>query len=211
MRNTSKLIPAVRLAHLLPPISAAIMLLLASVPRFFFQIGGEVLDDLSLFGLMVNAYEFCRGVFNGTIESDTAAIYFSDIMITILAVSLAAIVFYAIFALFTALMNGFVWTPQANGHPTVNKLKRAYRILVPNRACYVIYNLLPLIPSVFPYFFRHFYHTRLGMKTTLHYYGFPDVILVALLCGASCALFLRTLSAQRENRMDLFRVYKVKD
>ena len=186
------------------------MLLLASVPRFFFQVGGEVLNDLSLFGLMVNAYEFCRGVFNGTIDSDTAALYFSDIMIAILAVSLAAIIFYALFALFTALMNGFIWAPQANGHPTVNKLKRAYRILVPNRACYVIYNLLPLIPAVFPYLFRYFYNTRLSMKTTLHYYGFPDIILVALLCGASCALFLLTLSAQRENRMDLFRVYRVK-
>ncbi|MBE6634517.1 MAG: hypothetical protein E7620_09290 [Ruminococcaceae bacterium] len=199
---------AVRLAYLLTPLSSVILLLLAALPRFFFQMEGEIYEDLSLLGLMSNTFENCKGFLNGTANGSTNDLYFSYIMMAILAVTVAAMVIYAVFALFTALLIPFVWTPNTAGDPTVNNLKRAYRVFVFNKGFYVVYNLLPLIPALFPYLFQLFYRSRLGMKTTLHFYGLPDLIPTALLCLACCGAFLATLKLQKLNRMDLFRIYK---
>ena len=199
---------AVRLAYVLPPLTLAVTLLLAALPRFFFQMEGEVYEDLSLLGLMSNTYENCIGFLNGTASGSTNDLYFSYIMLAILAITLAAMIVYGIFALFTTVLLPFVWTPLTSGDPVVNNLKRAYRIFVCNRGFYVFYSLLPVIPALFPYLFQLFYRSRLGMKTTLHFYGIPDLIPVVLLCGACCALFLATLKFQKLNRMDLFRIYK---
>ena len=200
---------AVRLAYLLPLLSAVALLILAATPCFFFQSRGEAFESMSLFGVMTNTYENCKGFLDGTASGSTSALYFSYVMSAILLVSLILMVLYAVFILFTALLFPFIWTPNAPGHPTVNQLKRAYRILVPNRGCYVVCNLLPILPSCFPYFLELFYNKLLGDPATLHYLFLPNPIITAVLCALSVTLFLTTLTAQRENRMDLFRIYKL--
>lgn len=209
MSQSYKRVWLVRLAYMMPLLSAVILLILAATPCFFFQSRGEAFESMSLLGVMTNTYENCKGFLDGTANGSTSALYFSYVMTAILFVTVAVMALYAVFVLFTALLLPFAWTPNAPGHPTVNKLKRAYRMLVPNRGCYVVCNLLPLLPSCFPYFLELFYNKLLGDPATLHYLFLPNPIITAVLCALSVTLFLATLTAQRENRMDLFRVYKL--
>ena len=209
MKPTFKQVGLVRLSSLMPVIGGVILLFLALIPHLFYQAGSDVYTTLSLFELMDNTYQSCMGFFNGSTAGTTADLYFHFVMFAVWAVSLLCIVFYGLFVLATALMVSFVWTPHPQPHPTVNQLKRAYRILVPNRGFYVFFHVLPVLPSVYPYLLQLFSRTMLGQEMHAHYYGIPDFIIVILLSAASVTLFFVTLSAQRENKMDLFRIYKV--
>lgn len=209
MIQKPRLVAGVRLAYLFPCLVGILLLFLAILPHLFYRVGSKVYSTLSLFKLLENTHESCMGFFNGTKEGTTAQLYFHFVMFAFWLLSVISMLLYGVFVLSTMVMTVFVWTPYSPPTPTVNKLKRAYRIAVPNRGFFVFFQILPVLPSLFPYFLQHFSRTVLGQKMYAHYYGIPDFIIVLVLSAASITLFLTTLSAQKDNRMDLFRIYKI--
>lgn len=199
----------VRLCYLLPVLNGAILLALACIPHLFYQSGPDALDTLSLMQLLQNTYSNCIGFLQGSADGSVAAFYFSVVMMIFWALCWLTMVLYALFALASAVLCALiVWTPGTASQPWMNTAKRCYRMLVPNRVCYGIWCALPLLPSFFPYILQGFYRSILGEQATLHYFGLPDPVYVILLAGLAAALFVLTLPAQKEYRMDLFRLYK---
>ena len=211
MRNISARaqVRLVRLAYLMPMISGLIYLALACIPHLFYQSGADALDTLSLLQLLQNTYRDCIGFLRGVSDGSVAAFYFSAVMMIFWVLSLLFVALYALFAAATAVLCGLIlWTPGTVPQPWMNKVKRCYRMLVPNRVFFVIWSLLPLLPACFPYILQGFFRSILGESATVHYFGLPDPVYVALLAAAGIALFLLTLPAQKTFRMDLFRLYK---
>jgi len=199
----------IRLAYLLPILSATVLLLLACIPHLFYLADGTTRDTLSLFQLMGNTYAGGETFFSGEVRGTTADLYFYFVILTLWWVSVACIVFYGIFCVATAAMTCFAWTPLRTPSQLENKLKRAYRILVPNRGFFVFFQILPLIPALFPYFFQLFANRMLGQSMRVYYLGIPDFTVAVILAAVSLTLFFVTLSDQKNNKMDLFRIYKL--
>ena len=206
-----KRVNLIRLAHLLPIFCATVLLLLACIPHFFYLADGTTRNTLSLFELMGNTYNSGTTFLGGTIQGTTADLYFYFVMLTLFWVSVLCMVLYGLFCVATALMTCFVWTPMRTPTELENKLKRAYRILVPNRGFFVVFQLLPLIPSLFPYLFGLFANRMLGQNMRVYYLGIPDFVIILLLGAASLTLFFVTLSDQKHNKMDLFRIFKIEN
>lgn len=208
MMQRTKRLGLIRLAYLMPVINFVIFSFLFLLPRFFYTMS-DVGATWSLFQMLDVTRAAAVHFFNGSTQGTTTDFYFYLVMMSFFALSLLCITLYGIFSVFTAIMTGYVWTPHAV--PTVrgNNLKRAYRIAVPNRGFFVFFQLLPIFPSVYPYLFQIVSKRILGQQMKVFYYGIPDVIVVAVLAAASITLFFVTLSAQKENKMDLFRIYKI--
>ncbi len=208
MKTHAKRVGLIRLTYLMPTVCGVILLFLAALPHLFYQANNDVYSTLSLFQLLGNTYQEGSKFLTGTAQGTTADFYFYLVMLSFFALSLLCMILYGIFAVFSTVMVGYVWTPHATPTALGNNLKRAYRIAVPNRGFFVFYHLLPLFPSFYPYLLQIFSKKILGMEMKAFYYGIPDVVAVAVLAAASIALFFFTLSAQKENKMDLFRIYK---
>ena len=206
-----KRVNLIRLAYLLPIFCATVLLLLACIPHFFYLADGTTRNTLSLFELMGNTYNSGTTFLGGTVQGTTADLYFYFVMLTLFWVSVVCMVLYGIFCIATACMTCFVWSPLRTPSELENKLKRAYRILVPNRGFFVVFQLLPLIPSLFPYFFGLFANRMLGQNMRVYYLGIPDFVIILLLGAASLTLFFVTLSDQKHNKMDLFRIFKIEN
>ena len=199
-----------RLCYVLPLVFGAVMLVLALLPRLFYQSGNDIFDEMSLFQLLDNTYTNCLRVIQNPATGSASEVYFSYIMFTFWVLSWLCILLYALFAIFTACMSSVVWSPDSPATPLGNNFKRCYRILVPNGACYVIFCALPLLPACYPYLLQLFYSTVLKTPANVHYFGAPDFVPVLIFSVACSALFILTRSAQKELRMDLFKLYKVK-
>ncbi len=208
---TVKRVGLIRLAYLLPILCALVLLLLACIPHFFYLADGSTRSTLSLFELMGNTYKSGTTFLGGSVQGTTADLYFYFVMLTLFWVSVVSMIFYGIFCVATAAMTCFVWTPMRTPSELENKLKRAYRILVPNRGFFVFFQILPLIPSLFPYLFGLFANRMLGQNMRVYYLGIPDFVIVLLLSAASLTLFFVTLSDQKHNKTDLFRIFKIEN
>ena len=199
----------IRLAYLLPIVNAIVFLCLACVPHLFYLADGTTRDTLSLFKLMGNIHAGATAFFGQTVRGATAYLYFYFAMIAIWWVSVICIVLYGIFCISTAAMSCFAWTPLRTPSQLENKLKRIYRLIVPNRGFYVFFQLLPLIPAFFPYLLQLLAKRMLGQSMRVFYLGIPDFVTVLILTAASLTLFFITLSDQKHNKMDLFRIFKI--
>ena len=199
----------IRLSYSMPLINGIIFLILGFLPHLFYISGNNNPPTLSPFGLLdivhANGLEYLSATASGTTED----FYFYMIMLAFWAVCTLCIALYAIFATWTTVMLVSVWTPQ--DHPTIkgNKFKRAYRIFVPNRGFFVFYQILPIVPAIFPHLFQLFCKNMLGQTMKVYYYGIPDWIVVSILTVVAITLFFASLSAQKEHKMDLFRIYKI--
>ena len=206
-----KRIGMIRIAYLLPIVNAVILLLLACIPRFFYLADGTARNTLSLFELMGNTYTSGTTFLGGTVQGTTADLYFYFVMLSIFWVSVIGMVLYGLFCIATACMTCFAWTPLRTPTTLENKLKRTYRLLVPNRGFFVFFQVLPLIPAIFPYFFQLFANRMLGQNMRVYYLGIPDFVIVILLAAVSLTLFFVTLHEQKEYKMDLFRIFKIEN
>lgn len=204
-----KRVGLIRLAYLLPILCGAVLLLLACIPHLFYLADGTTRNTMSLFELMGNTYKSGTTFLSGTVQGTTADLYFYFVILTLFWVSITCMVLYGLFCVATALMTCFVWTPMRTPTELENKLKRAYRILVPNRGFFVFFQILPLIPSLFPYFFGLFANRMLGQNMRVYYLGIPDFVIVLALAAMSLTLFFVTLSDQKHNKTDLFRIFKI--
>jgi len=217
MRLTDKQQQAlVRTAHLLPSLTALILLIFAALPHFFYQSGVGTSSTMGVFQILNISFDESLTYFGTTmIESTVADFYFYVWLIVFCVLSWACVFFYAVYAVIHTVVSIFVvWSPDL--HPTQgsNLIKRIYRVIVPNRGFYAFYNLLPLLPSFFPLILQTLYRRILMEKVTTYYFGIPvpvDSIVAILLCGASIALFFVSLKAQKRCRMDLFRIYKAEN
>ena len=198
----------VRLAYLAPMLIGIAYLVLAFVPRFFYMLEGNPQSDISLFWLLGNTVENCVAFFKSEETRVPAEFYFSLAAFIVCILSWLCILLYAIFAVFTALLTVCTWNGETS--PTVNTLKRYFRLFIPNRVCYVIMLVLPVLPSLFPYILQGFYGSIMMLETPVFYYGIPDPIIVGVLIILSALPFLLSLSAQEALRMDMFKLYKPK-
>ncbi len=196
----------VRIACLAPLLIGVALLILAIAPRFFYTLEGKPQSDISLFWLLGNTVENCITFFRSEETRVPSEFYFSIWAFVFALLSWLCILLHAIFVCMTALLTVLTWHGEAS--PAINSLKRYYRLLVPNRVCYALFNLLPLLPAFFPYILQGFYGSVMLLNTPVFYYGIPDPITVGVLLLLSNLLFLCSLSAQDNQHMNLFRLYK---
>ncbi len=207
-------IPWIRLAYLLPLILGVLFLVVACLPHFFFsyqlESTPELSRDMSLFDLLDNAFATCSPFLGSDAKGAPSDLYFAYTILAFWVLFWISVILYAVFAVFTALLGVLMWTPTTEGSKPLNTTKRVYRILVPNRVFYVIFCLLPLLPACFPYIVQLFYRSILSLEASVTYYVMPMPIPVLLLCALSVISFLLTKRAQRDWKMDAFRLYKTK-
>ncbi len=198
----------IRVIYLLPLILGILFLVFAFVPHLYFVYDGAVHETMSPISLVNNTWETCQALLEGDSE-DPYAIIFSYVMTFFVILYW---IFVALYAFFVALLTvcsirAFSVPPT---HRVANKSKRWLHLLCPNRVCYVLFGLLPIFPSFFPYILSHFYYTRLGLKMKVFFFGLPDPVwVIGLVLAAECA-FLLTLNLQARTHLDLFRLYKKK-
>jgi hypothetical protein len=91
-----------------------------------------------------------------------------------------------------------------------NRAKRWLRLVCPNRVIYVMVGLFPLLWTLFPHLLVYFYRTLLLYDITVHFFGPSDLILAVILTAINLIPFLLLLPAQKQEHMDMFRLYKAK-
>lgn len=195
------------ICHLLPLFAGVLLLIPALVPHIFFLQDGSLSATVNLFDLFGYLRAQASNILHAS-GSVAPATYRFALAIRILTVlSWVMIVWYAVFALFTAVLS--VWAFHSSPSPALNTAKRVYRILVPNRVFYGIGCFLPLFPALMPDLYALLLRSILGTNAHVHFYGAPDFV-YALIAGLACAVpFYWLLCAQKEERMDLFRIYKI--
>ena len=200
---------AIRICYLLPLLSGALLLIPALVPHIFFLQDSSLSATVNVFDLLGSIRAQASNLLHaesGSVASSTY--YFALLMSVLTAVSWFFTVWYALFAVASAAVS--VWAFGAPPSAALNTAKRVYRILVPNRVFYGVFCALPLLPALMPYLYAHFLRTMLGTAVSVHFYGAPDFV-YTLLALLICAVpFYAWLPAQKRERMDLFRIYKVR-
>ncbi len=196
-----------RLAYLLPAITGVILLVWAVLPHLFFVEKGEVHETLTLFELMGNTWEYGTTVLEGTSENAAPAAYFSYVMNAAVVASWISIVLFAVNAV---VMGACAFWAHANPptSPAANDAKRWMRFFCFGRGWVAFTLLLPIIPALFPCILVYMQKEIFVADIALHYFGPPAWIVAILLCVAQFVLFVATVRVQREEHLDMFRLYK---
>ena len=199
---------AIYTAYLAPVSVFCIMTLLFLLPRFYFTYQGETHEAMGLFTLVSNTWQTCREAFAAkSIGPDTLT--FAYVM------SGAVILFWILWAWYLILsLHSLLCTVVAFSYPPTslvsNRTKKLFLFAWFNHPCYVLFQLIPLAITCFPYLFLSLSDRKLGMIMDVTFFGIPDILILLLLTAASYAFFFKTLSAQQTLHMDLFRLYKKK-
>ena len=198
----------IRVVYLLPLIVGLICLLLAFIPHLWFNYGGEVQKTMSPMELLTNTWSICNNALDAeAAEADT--VLFSQTMLFFCVLVWISVILYAIYAVMVAIFSIRAFSAPPT-HRTANRSKRWLHLLCPNAVCYVLFGLLPIFPSFFPYILSHFYHTRLWMDMKVFFFGPPDPVWAIFLVLLLELSFLLTRAIQAKEYMDLFRLYKKK-
>ncbi len=200
----------IRVSYLLPAAVGLIFLIHAAIPHLYFIHEAEAHETLSLFALVQNAYSDCNVILKGASEVSNYAIVFSYVVLFCAVAFWVCLVLYWIMALSAAIAStvAFTYPPTS---VQANRAKRWFRLFCPNRALYCISHLLLPICAAFPQILLYCYRHQLGyLGMTLHFFGPSDLILVVILILLSLTSHLLLLSAQSEEHMDLYRLYKAK-
>ena len=198
----------IRLAYLLPLITALLLLVYAAVPHIYFLFNGEVHETVSLVALFSNTWEECRALLNGKSATGNA-VFFSYILLAYAVIALLLTLVFFAFAVMSAVFSfrAFAASPT---HRQANRSKRWLHLLCPNRICYGILTLFPLIPACLPHLLSALYKGYFGLEVKACFFFLPDVIFGGLLAVLSLLCFVLTLRIQSEEHMDMFRLYKKK-
>lgn len=197
----------IRLCYLLPLFAGFALLLPALIPHIFFFQDGKLSETVNLFDLLGYIRAQASNILHatGSVAPDTYR--FALLMSVLTVAAWFFVAWYIVFAVFTAVLS--VWAFGSEPSAALNTAKRVYRILVPNRAFYGVFCFLPLLPALMPLLYARFLRSMLETDATVHFYGAPDWV-YALLAGIVCALpFYLLLRAQKEKKMDLFRIYRL--
>ena len=198
----------IRLAYLLPLITALLLLIYAAVPHIYFIFNGEVHETVSTVELFSNTWEECRTLLNGKSAAGNA-VFFSYILLAYAVISLLLTLVFLTFAVLSAVFScrAFAACPTDR---QANRSKRWLHLFCPGRICYGILTLLPLIPACLPHLLSALYKGYFGLKVKACFFFLPDVILGGVLVLFSLLCFVLTLRIQSEEHMDMFRLYKKK-
>ena len=198
----------IRTVYLLPLIIGLLCLLLAFLPHLWFNYGGEVQKTMSPMDLLSNTWSVCNDALNAE-AGEADVIFFSHIMIAFCVLVWISVILYALYAVMVAIFS----IRSFSAPPTnriANRSKRWLHLLCPNAVCYVLFGLLPIFPSFFPYLLSHFYQTRLWIDAKVFFFGPPDPVWVIILVLLLELSFLLTRKMQAAEHMDMFRLYKKK-
>lgn len=201
----------IRLVYLLPAVLCLLLLLFALIPHVYFVYDDAAYENQSLFTLLGNTWKECRAMLSNEAATQYAqyAVSFSYIMLAVVILVWGFAILYAAYAIMTAVFSvrAFSVSPTDS---IANRSKRWLHLLCPNRFCYVLLGLLPILQGFFPTILSHCYRTRLGLDMRVHYLVIHDPIVTTLLVVLTQIAFLATLRIQSREHMDLFRLYKKK-
>ena len=196
-------------AYLLPFACALILIVWALIPHMFFIYGGDVKETVSLFELMGNTWKQCTDTLSGDAKNSTTAIYFSYIMIAAVVISWLSFALYLLASAIGAVCACMAFSKDPLD-PAANRVKRWMKFFCFNRVVFSAVNLLPVLPFLMPQLLILLYRKWFAYDMSLHYFAIPSWIVALLLAVLSFALFVSTLRLQREEHLDLFRLYKSK-
>lgn len=201
--DTSRLL--IRLSHWLPLFNGVALLVYALIPHLWFVYEGEAYTTLSLFQLTENAWLECREIRQNVAKYSGAQRLFAQEMTAVTVLFWVLLVLYLILAIATAAGAGYAFSKQPTDRSS-NRAKRIVSLFCPNRVCYVLFQLLPLFCTAFPYFL-------VGLRSqtdeifTVHYELISDFLLAGILIFCSILLYLLLLPQQKKQQLDLFTVY----
>ena len=206
--------PLIVIAYLLPVLIGIFLLIWANIPHLFFfdKANNDPKMSQGLFDLMGRTWDACVGQLNGSFETTPFNMYFPYIMIFAIVVSWLCIFLYAVTVVPTAVCSilAFAYPPTSKN---ANLAKRWLHFFCPNRITYIIFQLLILVPACFPILLESCQQTMFPeMANIFIYYDFvlPDWLLVGALTVIGIAFWLILLPAQRDEHMDMYRLYKAK-
>ena len=202
--------PLIRAAYFLPLLVAILLLILAAVPHIFYYYEGDPKQSQGLFELMSGVWDFSMNQLNGELESTPDTMYFPYIMVFYIVASWICVILYALVAIPAALcsMIAFAFPPTSKN---ANQAKRWLQLFCPNRATFVIFQLLPIFPACFPLILERCQRTMFAMDLHVYYdLGISDWLLVSILVCIPIVLWLILLPSQSEEHMDMYRLYKSK-
>lgn len=200
----------IRTVYLLPLLTSIILWVHVFIPHLFFLFGGTAYETMSLTKLMSNAWTQCQGILKAGADAKAyEATLFSYLMTTCVILSWAALSIHLVVSLLTAItsLRAFSNAPTSK---ECNVAKRVLHLICPNRVCFVICNLLPILPAVFPYILASAYQEYLFLDMKVHSIGPSEIWLMLPLVLFCEILFLSLIPAQRDLHMDMFRLYKKK-
>ncbi len=199
----------ITLIYLLPALSWITLLLWAAIPHLFFLYEGKAQDTLSLFELMGNTWEQAVNALSNS-NSPFNQQLFSYITGGAVLLSWIFMILFGIFSLSCAACALYTFR-QAPTSMKANRAKRFLHLVCPNRVCFVLFHLLPILPPLLPYLLTFCFEKYIlidGMK--VFYYGPADWILATILMLLTVVSFLSSIPAQSLEHRDLFRLYKSK-
>lgn len=199
----------IRIAYLLPLITGVLLLIYALIPHLFFSYEEAIYNTQSPFELMGNTWRECRTLLNGS-EASANAVMFSMVQSAVVVLSWVCILLYAVVALAAAICSCVAFSNRPTSKEA-NRAKRWMQFFCANRVLYVLACLLPLLPAAFPHILLASYREFLfydSMK--LFFMSPPDLAVAAVAVLCNLLSFFLLLSAQNEEHMDMFRLYKAK-
>ena len=194
--------------YLLPLLAGLLLLTLMLIPHIYFVYNGELHETMSSFKLVNNTWDVCKGLLDSN-SDNPYAVFFSYIMTFFVILFWIMVALYALFAVVVALCSVRAFSKSPTDRLS-NRAKRWMHLLCPNRICYGLFGLLPIFPSFFPHVLAHFYHTRLGLKMKVFFFGPPDHVWAILLVLLLELGFFLSLELQARSHVDMFRLYKKK-
>ena len=197
---------AIRACYLVPLFAGALLLIPALVPHIFFLQGTSLSETVNLFDLLGYLRAQASNILHAEGAVEPATYRFALLISALTTVAWFLLIWYAVFALFTAVLSvaAFGASPSAG----LNTAKRVYRIFVPNRVFYGIFCFLPAFAAFLPILYAALLRAMLKSDATVHFYG-PSDFFYTLAAGIVCVLpFCLLLRAQKQEKMDLFRLYK---
>lgn len=201
--------PLIKWAYLMPALTCLVTLLWACIPHLYFLYGGAAYETMSPFHLLGNAWEQSQRFLGEDRTVLANELFFAYAMIASVVIGWLAILWHALTSFSTAACALYAFSKEPTDKRS-NVAKRLLQFVCPNRPCYVIFNLLPLVLAAFPYFLTYCYRENLWMDMTVCYFGPPDLLLSGILVLLSLASYLLTLKAQAREHLDMFRLYKGK-
>ncbi len=196
----------IRLSYWLPLITGTLLAVYSFIPHLFFKFGDALYNTLSPFTLMGNTWRECQALFDAS-SATPGALRFAILMTAAVILSWICILWYGAVALASAVCSTQAFSCRPTD-PDANRAKRWLQFFCPNRIVLAVVHLLPLLPAAFALLVERCYHTQMLYGVQLYYIGPPDLLLAAIFAAVNLCACFATLRWQREERMDMFCLYK---
>ena len=194
-----------RLCYLLPALFGILLLIHAAVPSFWYVYQQKAMDTHSLFSLEGSVWAWTQ---TPTAQAESG--------LSVLLLRAWCVLFWVlpiVFGILAAL--SAICSLLAFSLPPVttasNRIKRVLHLLCPNRICFLLFQFFPVAAALLPQVLLFCYVHLMGMEMRLAGELFWDWSLALCFALVSSLLFFLTLPLQREERLDMFCIYKSKN